>query len=365
MSPDGYTRTLSIRYNENMDMESLKTMQCDAALSVDELHGDPSDWLLEPKWDGFRLVSHIKEDGVDTYTRSMKLQNGKLPYIDEELASIFPHDTVVDGEVIALKSFPDGRVDNDFEHVQSIMLSLPERAVQHAEETRPLDYVIFDVTRLGGIDLRDRPLSERKALLQLSFEASKHEDAPELKRISRCITFDAKQETYLSYCELGYEGMIAKRKDSKYLNDRSKGWVKLKKTWEMDAVVVGFIEGSKGTAYEGLIGSLVFAQPAKNVAHATHQVELNTGMVVEYEQGDAYPTDSNADLWLHYTERGSCSGITLDMRHEISANREEWRGKVIAVRHMGLMKDGIHVRHPQFLRERPDKPVDEVIWSER
>lgn len=351
VSPDGYTRTLSIRYNENMDMESLKTMQCDAALSVDELRGDPSDWLLEPKWDGFRLVSHIKEDGVDTYTRSMKLQNGKLPYIDEELASIFPHDTVVDGEVIALKSFPDGRVDNDFEHVQSIMLSLPERAVQHAEETRPLDYVIFDVTRLGGIDLRDRPLSERKALLQLSFEASKHEDAPELKRISRCITFDAKQETYLSYCELGYEGMIAKRKDSKYLNDRSKGWVKLKKTWEMDAVVVGFIEGSEGTAYEGLIGSMIFGQPGAPPEYAA-VVDPIYGAQIDGEE-------------VFFYERGSCSGITLDMRHEITANKGEWLGKVITVRHMGLMKDGIHVRHPQFLRERPDKPIDEVIWSER
>ena len=69
--------------------------------------------------------------------------------------------------------------------------------------------------------------------------------------------------------------------------------------------------------------------------------------------------------------RGSCSGITDDVRWSIRDDRigldrrDEYLGTVITFSHMGLMKGGIRFRHPQFKRFRPDKPASQVVWHDR
>jgi hypothetical protein len=52
-------------------------------------------------------------------------------------------------------------------------------------------------------------------------------------------------------------------------------------------------------------------------------------------------------------------------RIELSSHRESYLGKVVTVAHMGIYPNGITMRHPQFKRFRPDKPVASVVWHDR
>jgi len=80
----------------------LRAMNCGAITDVSELKGDLSRFTMEPKFDGFRLIAHVTDEGVRFYTRAMKEQVGKLPHIAELLAKAYPAGTVIDGEIIAL-----------------------------------------------------------------------------------------------------------------------------------------------------------------------------------------------------------------------------------------------------------------------
>lgn len=336
-------------------LDDLRTMQCDGAKTVADVRGNPEEYFLEPKWDGFRLISHIFEHtiepgrgrDVELRTRSLKSQRGKLPHVEEFLLANFPAGTVFDGEIIALKENSDGTVDNDFEHVQSVMLSLPERSVQVQEAVRPLDYLIFDCTFLAGHDLRGRPYHERRQILLMAFEGISHPNV----RVTD--VYPCTQGQHDAFCAQGREGSIAKHRDSKYLNDRSRGWFKLKKTYELDAVVLGFMPGSTGTKYEGKIGSIIFGQPCEDLdVISTIGPTLVPGLITL--PGDGRP-------WF---DRGSCSGLTDSLRDEINADPSAFVGRTLAVSHMGLMADGVHVRHPQFARWRDqEKSISDITWD--
>lgn len=129
----------------------------------------------------------------------------------------------------------------------------------------------------------------------------------------------------------GYEGSIVKWLDAPYRSGvRGQGFFKLKGTARIDAIVVGYEEGKGGFA--GLVGALRFGQ-----------------------------YDTNGVL----VDRGSCSGMSMELRETISADRDAYLGAVIEIQHMGLQeptKANPHgsFRHPQFKRLRLDKAPESV-----
>ncbi|NDD55388.1 hypothetical protein EBZ39_16260, partial [bacterium] len=272
-------------YNDTMtnaiELKDLESMQCqDSIRSVGEVRGAQGLYIIEPKYDGFRLVAHVKEDSVDFYTREMKLQNGKLPYVESQLLQLFPAGTVIDGEITAHYQREDGVYEMDFEHVQSVMLSLPERSVQVAKEVRPLNYYMFDMMFLGGHDLRSEYLRDRKEKLKIMCAAIGKQDNVFLGPF-----VEAKQEYHDEWYNAGFEGSVAKLLTSTYQSgSRSKGWFKIKPHKEVDVIVTGYTEGDKEGKYADTIGSITFGQP-----------------------------DENGDI----VERGQCSGMTEDVRYEV------------------------------------------------
>ena len=109
------------------------------------------------------------------------------------------------------------------------------QAFELGQERPPIFFYAFDLLRLDGKDLRERPLSERKAMLQkllknppgvIRFSASLGEDVEELLQQAR---------------EIGLEGLIGKRKDSRYESGRRSGaWIKLKFQREQEFVIGGY-----------------------------------------------------------------------------------------------------------------------------
>lgn len=356
--------------------EQLKPMACSAVSKIEELPDREGGWIIEPKLDGFRLLAVIEEDHVDFLTRGLKWQNGKLPNVEKALLERFPPGTVLDGEVVAFRDATEEeraegkpRIVNDFEHVQSIMLSNPDVAVMKAKLVRPLTYMAFDVMAFDGHDTTMLPLKKRKHFLMRQDPKHPH-DSPDFQRTPY---FRASREQYDAIVEAGFEGAVCKDRNSTYhFGEQGHGWVKIKHQWTMDAIVVGFVPG-RGKNF-GKVGSIVFAQPTndpqqlaqgKKVAEHLQKMYTNEhtkGKVAT--EGVHWFIGYNLD---HLAVRGCARGFNDSIMDAMTADPEAYFGRVVEIAHNGLMAGEIKVRHPQFLRFRDpeDKPVNEVTWSHR
>lgn len=282
-------------------MESeLKPMLCGRADVVPE--GDQ--WILEAKLDGWRGIAHTTGRGVLLYARSGSDYSGKLPYVESELAAMLPPDTAVDGELIG-----DGWGD-----VQGVMTRgngphVPSKGIP------ALTYVIFDVTRINGQDVRSLPFDDRRALL----EAAKFAD---YEHLSLSQLYPATARALQVAISLGFEGVVTKRRDSRYVNGRSNLWIKVKPKASTtdEAIVRGFKDGT---------GSL-------------------TGKVgaFEIEMLDEHGTPNGV------LTRVKCG--TQERHDDATANPNRWLGTIIEISHHGLGKTG-KPRHPQFERRRDDQ----------
>lgn len=273
--------------------------------------------VLEPKWDGIRILAHVAEDGVHTYTRTGKSQDGKLPAIEAELAALFPVGSWVDGEAVGFIEV-GGKEVQDWGAAQSCLGS---GTVKAAANSTNIKYVIFDMMFYGDLDIRPLSLKERREALEKVIAGN------ESDKVMLSPQLEATQENHEALVAEGYEGSMVKTLNSPYMSGkRGKGWYKLKATDEADVVVMGFKPGQNGFA--GMVGAIEFGQ---------------------YRNGA-----------LEY--RGRCSGMTMQVRQDMTANPDKYLGTAISVAYMGIMPSGA-LRHPQFKRHRTDKPVTDCDWT--
>src|SRR4051812_9416512 len=107
------------------------------------------DWVLQPKWDGFRLLLEVGEDGrARAWSRSgvnLTSRVGSLPAVFEEAA----RGSLFGGELVAV-SGSEQRPVQDFAMVCRAVLRGDRGAAQG------LRFVAFDVLKVAGEDLRAR-----------------------------------------------------------------------------------------------------------------------------------------------------------------------------------------------------------------
>jgi bifunctional non-homologous end joining protein LigD len=111
---------------------------------------DNKDWVFETKWDGFRLVARIENGRVTLFSRSGLIVSDNYMPIAKALEEV-KKDAVIDGELVAF----DERGVSRFQLLQNALRS-----------SANLHYCVFDIMFLGGEDLRDLPLTERKKRLK-------------------------------------------------------------------------------------------------------------------------------------------------------------------------------------------------------
>ncbi|HEX8312473.1 MAG TPA: DNA polymerase ligase N-terminal domain-containing protein, partial [Chthoniobacteraceae bacterium] len=150
------------------------------------------DWIYELKFDGFRALAVKSGDSVEILSRNNKDLARKFSELVEPLKQIDAGTAILDGEIVALDE--DGR--SSFQLLQ---------AYEMGEEHPPLCYYAFDLLHLDGEELRDLPLSERKAKLQ-----SLLADAPEMIRFSADIVAPPEQ-LLREVAARGLEGIIGKQ----------------------------------------------------------------------------------------------------------------------------------------------------------
>lgn len=182
------------------------------------------DWIYEIKFDGYRALAFKDGKRTRLLSRNEKDFGDKFPEVAGAVASLAATQAVIDGEIVAL----------DNQGVSSFQLL---QGYEIGEARPPLYFYAFDLLQLNGRDLRDLTIIDRKAALEKLLKK-----APEPLRYSGSLGEDA--ATLLRQAaRLGLEGLIGKRKDSRYeTGKRSGAWIKLKLHREQEFVIGGYSE---------------------------------------------------------------------------------------------------------------------------
>ncbi len=206
---------------------------------------DSKDWLFEPKLDGIRALAFIEDGAVTLRSRRGLDLTAQYPALTHAIAAQPVASAILDGEIAAL----DERGAPSFERLQQRMNLGGEADVARADAELPVLFFPFDLLYLDGFDLRRVPLADRIEVL-----ARVLRPGPLLQLLQ---SFEADgRAAYEAAVGLGFEGVIAKRRDGAYLDGRrSREWLKVKARRSGDFVVGGWREGEGGRA--GSFGALL------------------------------------------------------------------------------------------------------------
>ena len=190
---------------------------------------DSPDYIYELKLDGERCIAYLDKEVTELRNkRNMKMLT-KVP----ELANIHKQVNIrciLDGELIVIK---DGVP--DFYEIQRRSLMSNSFKIQLASSKLPATFTAFDILYYKDHSVTDLPLMERKKLLERVIKEN------ERFAISRYIEKRGIQFYQLAK-QNDLEGIVAKRKDSKYyLDKKTKDWIKIKYLLDDDFVVCGYI----------------------------------------------------------------------------------------------------------------------------
>lgn len=191
-------------------------------------------WVHEIKFDGYRIQASIGGGRAALRTRSGLDWTAKFPVLAAQAAT-WPS-AVLDGELCAL----DKDASPDFSALQA--------AISEGR-TDGLIYFVFDLLFEGDEDLRDLPLSHRKARLEAYCDRV-GQAGPNLRYVPH---FASSGEAVLtSACRMDLEGVISKSLDAKYRAGRSTNWVK-SKCRGRDEVVIGGWSSEGGSRLRSLL----------------------------------------------------------------------------------------------------------------
>jgi bifunctional non-homologous end joining protein LigD len=178
------------------------------------------EWLYEVKFDGYRCLAGRESTGVTLWSRRGNLFTTQFPHI-VQACELLPPGTIVDGEIVALDE--SGRISfNLLQH--------------HRSKAQALLFYAFDVLIYRGRSVMQEPLERRQEQLReifkgiraspIALSAGLNASTDELVRVAK---------------EFGFEGIVAKRKDSLYESGKRTGaWVKYKVNRGQEFVIGGF-----------------------------------------------------------------------------------------------------------------------------
>ena len=258
-------------------------------------------WVFERKFDGIRLLAYKNGNDVNLYSRNRLPQHN--PPLAEAIRKLPVQDAILDGEITW-----GGRT----------------------------AYHVFDVMWLDGRDVRGLPLDERRALLAaLPF-------APPLYRVALLDDPNPWERAR----EEGWEGVIAKRRDSFYEHRRSPHWLKMKCEATQELVVGGFTDPQGSRVGLG-------------------------ALLVGYHEGDDFVfagkigTGFDTKLLLELRARLDALEIAkppFTKARGLPRLRAHWVRPAIVVQ-VAFIEWTVHgkLRHPRLLGVRTDKAAREVI----
>jgi bifunctional non-homologous end joining protein LigD len=288
------------------------------------------DWLHEIKYDGYRLLAWVDGTDVRLLTRNRKDWTARFQPVAQALASAGLRGAVLDGEVGV--ELEDGRT--SFQALQNVL---------RAEGSeRQLRFWLFDILYLDGEDLTQRPLLERKILLE---EALAHMKASGLVRYSAHVEGNG-PAFFREACQHDLEGIISKRASAPYRSGRRADWRKVKCVREQEFVVGGYT--APGGSRKGL-GAL-------HVGTWEGDRLIYRGKV-----GTGYTDATLKDLVRRLKPLRRLTSPFADGPRGAQSRGSTWVEPVLVaqIRFTELTDDG-RLRHPVYHGIRDDKDTREV-----
>ena len=204
-----------------------------------EALGDVNDWSFEYKWDGIRSETIIRKNKVFIWSRGEDIVTDSFPEVITELKKL-PNGIVIDGEILAYH----GGVPLAFSVLQRRIGRIGKNISKKILVEAPVKLMAYDLLEYEGKDLREKPLEERRALLEKIIKENKS---------GLLFSTDLKAENWKEVellrdrsREKQAEGLMLKRKNSPYQSGRKRGdWWKYKvEPLSLDVVMVYAQAGS-------------------------------------------------------------------------------------------------------------------------
>ncbi len=301
-------------------------------------------WLYELKFDGYRAVAFINNGSVRLISRNQNEFTHAYPELAVVADAVQGHRVVLDGEICALDE--QGRSSFSLMQQRTGLSGEGGKKIRNSRPDIPIVYYVFDLLYLDGYSLLRVNLDERKRVLR--------EVLRDTQLVRYSDHFDDGLALYKAAKQRHLEGIVAKKRNSCYVEKRSREWLKVKITQTAECVIGGYTD-PKGTREH--FGSIVLGQYD------------DRGRLIHVGQaGSGFTDRSHAEMWkkLHAIETKNNPFATKVE----STRRTHWvEPKLVAQikftewTHEGE-SGGVKMRAPVFLGLREDKRPEECRFEE-
>jgi len=283
---------------------------------------DKPGWVYEEKYDGDRIVAYKEGTRVRLVSRNGKDNTARFPKIAAAIEALRPATLLLDGEAVVF----------DRERVSRFQLLQQGKG-------EPV-YAVFDCLFADGKDLRQEPLSARRAVL-------KRVVSPKgVLLLSHRLASNG-LEAFRIAKRSGYEGLVAKDLASPYVQMRSKFWLKVKVHQEDEFVIAGYTAPEGSRKY---FGALLLGAYEKGKLHYVGKV------------GTGFDEKTLAALYKQFQPLASRKTALVDPPRERGATYLEPR-LVAQISYQELTADR-KLRQPVYLGLRDDKRAHDVTLPE-
>ncbi|WP_026755336.1 ATP-dependent DNA ligase [Sediminibacter sp. Hel_I_10] len=300
--------------------------------------GAVQDWQVEYKWDGIRGQIVKRNNEIFIWSRGEELVTEQFPELVEAIAKL-PGDFVIDGEILALK-------DNAILLFNDLQKRLNRKNVtKNLLQDVPIGFYVYDMMEWQNTDIREKPLSYRRSLLEELFDKSATNNKTLF--LSEILTVDHWQDLIPIRAEArskDSEGLMLKRKQSPYHTGRKKGdWWK----WKVDPLTIDavMIYAQKGSG-----------RRSSHYTDYTFAVKKDDGLVTVAKAYSGLTNEEIKEVSRFVKQNsiekfGPVRTVKPELVFEIA-----FEGIALSNRH----KSGVALRFPRISRWRKDKPVDEI-----
>ncbi len=192
-------------------------------------------WLHEVKFDGYRLLARIQGRRTELMTRRGQNWTEKFGSIPAELARLPVANGIIDGEVVVQDE--DGTT--NFQKLQNSL---------KGETGNRLLYFVFDLPYYNGHDMSGIPLIERKEILRELVQTYQAQ-IPSVQYSDHIV--GSGERIFRAACDRAAEGIVSKRVDSRYVQARSKTWLKVKCMKRQEFVIGGYTNPKGSRSFFG------------------------------------------------------------------------------------------------------------------
>ncbi|HEY5249592.1 MAG TPA: DNA ligase, partial [Dermatophilaceae bacterium] len=205
------------------------------------------EWAHEIKWDGMRVLADLADARLRLSSRNENDVTASFPELSTLAGPGVPDDMLLDGEVVAL----DGGLPSFAALAERMHVSNDQKARRLALSA-PVTFMVFDLLRLGGVDLTTQPLARRRTTLESIGLAGPSAQVPPV--------YDDGLALKTATLEQGLEGVVSKRLSSRYTpGRRSPDWLKFPHRTSRSVVIGGWrLEADSASR----LGAVLVGQPS-------------------------------------------------------------------------------------------------------